>query len=185
MTDQSVVPAVRALGTEDEKGFSRIALAIAAPCRRDVSQLVSMLRSDKQQDSQKAAAVLQSLGSVAYPTLLESLDRSKPEDYVWEIQLLADIEADSRGRLLRELEAVLADKRDVKQPDLGPGVEEKPIPRRVCDEAYLLLRRMLIAGESEDAQYLGERAFLNREDKEKDQEIQRYKQTRKWVPLTD
>lgn len=185
MTDPSVITAVKALSANDEKGFDRVAAAIAAPCRRDVGELLQLLRSKEKVDSQKAAAVLQSLGSVAFPTMLDSINRTTPEDYVWEVQLLAEIASDSRRRLVQELDRMLADKRDVKQPDLGPGVEESPIPRRVCDEAYLMLRHMLVTGESDDAQYLNERAFLNRDDKAKDREIARYKQMKTWVPLTE
>jgi len=185
MSDQGVVPALQAMGTNDEPGFERMATAISAPCRRDVGELLRLLRSEKRDDSQKAAVVIMNLGSVAFPTVLGSIHRDTPEDYVWEAQLLVEIEAQSRAGLLVELERMLGDKRAVKQPDLGPGVEEKPIPRRVCDESYLMMRKMLVTGESEDAQYLNERAFLTRSDKEKDAEIARYKTTRKWVKLTE
>jgi hypothetical protein len=185
MSDQGVVPALRAMSVNDEPGFEKMAAAISAQCRRDVGELLGLLRSQKRDDSQKAAAVIMNLGPVAFPTVLGTIRRDQPEDYVWEAQLLADIEARSRAALLQELEAMLADKRDVKQPDLGPGVEEKPIPRRVCDEAYVTMRKMLVTGESEDAQYMNERAFLTRSAKEKDAEIARYKTTRKWVKLTE
>src|SRR5215467_7164042 len=75
MSDQGVVPALQAMGTNDEPGFERMATAISAPCRRDVGELLGLLRSGKRDDSQKAAAVIMNLGSVAFPTVLGSIHR--------------------------------------------------------------------------------------------------------------
>ena len=184
MKDDGVVPVLRALSPEDEKGFDRLAQAITAPCQRDAGELIQLLRPSDTPDARKAATELIRLGNHAFPVLLDSLHRDSPEDYVWEAQLLTDIALDSRRQLIKELMTMLADKRDVKMPEVPAHTEEKFKPRRVCDEAYLMLRKLLETQEGEEAQYLNERMFLNWSNKERDQEIHRWKTTRKWVPLT-
>lgn len=185
MNEPSKTQVVRAMKVDDDKGFERVAQAIAAPCARDVTELVTLLHGEKEEDGQKAAAVLIALGPHAFPTLLAQMGTDKPADYVWEAQLLADMVAGARGQLVAKLEQMLADERDVPMPDMGPGVEEQFQPRRVRDEAYLLLRKLLNTQESEDDRYLEERAFLGRSNKERDLEISRWKQTREWVPLME
>ena len=50
-------------------------------------------------------------------------------------------------------------------------VEEKPAPRRICDEAYLMYRRLLNTRESEEDYLVNRRIFLKQTDDDKDREI--------------
>src|SRR5262249_13548662 len=154
MKEDGVVPALQALSPEDEKGLDRLARTITAPCARDAGELIRLLRPNDTPDARKAGAELVRLGNHAFPALLDSLHRHAPEDYVWEAQLLTDIALDSRRQLIKELMQMLSDTRDVKMPEVPAHTEEKFKPRRVCDEAYLMLRKLLDTQSDEDAQYL-------------------------------
>ena len=80
---------------------------------------------------------------------------------------------------------MLLDKRLLKGPALNGIVEEKPIPRRVCDEAYLMLRKLLSYKEDEESLMTNERLFLRMTNEEKDKEIERLKSSKEWISLSE
>lgn len=56
-------------------------------------------------------------------------------------------------------------------PDEGLKEEVTPPPRRLCDEAWLALRHLLLLEETEDEYWLNAEAFLNLPAEERDAEI--------------
>ena len=123
--------------------------------------------------SVNARALLGGLAELAVAPLLQppfpaQADRemSRLEDAVVAVVAL-------RAQVADELRARLGDHRPVPMPPPPPGIEEQPFSRRVCDEAYLLLRELTNLGEGRGAFALDARAFLRQSDEEKDAEIAR------------
>ncbi|HQJ45742.1 MAG TPA: hypothetical protein PK195_03815, partial [Ignavibacteriaceae bacterium] len=63
--------------------------------------------------------------------------------------------------------------------------EEQPVPRRVCDEGYLMLRRLTAFKETEEELMINEKLFLNMTDDQKDKEIERIKSSKEWISLIE
>jgi len=123
------------------------------------------------------------LRSSAELALSGGLGASVPEDptrRAQRVNLLVDAETALRRRLAADLDALLEDRRPVPVHLGPPGEEAKPLPRRVCDVAYLGLVRLVRVGEELMEEILGEQAFLEQAEGTRDQLILRARQTRLW-----
>ena len=89
------------------------------------------------------------------------------------------------ARMTKELGDVLASKTPVPQRKPREPVEETRPATRECDEAYLLLRRLLKADESTHEQTLSERAFLASANAERDKTIDRFRQKQEWTRFVE
>lgn len=176
---------LRELDSEDDEGLEDLANKIAERSWNDPHVVVRILRSDDEDDVSKARAVVLSMGDIVLTPLLGALCPDVPENYVWDMQTLVDIQMENRVKIAKALETMLEDKRPLKMPDLAPDTEESFAPRRVCDEAYLTMRRLLAFEESEEEQFFNANDFLNMTDEEKDGEISRAKTSKRWIPLTE
>ena len=87
--------------------------------------------------------------------------------------------------MAKAVEELLADKR-VSNPfaAFSPHDEKAPA-KRVCDDAYLLLRRLLNYEEGADAREAFENHFLKMEVAEKDAEIKKLLTTKRWTSLEE
>ena len=63
-------------------------------------------------------------------------------------------------------------------------MEEAPAARRVCDEAYLQLRRLLNPRESVERYHLNASAFLQLSTEEKENEIRKARKSRMFSELS-
>ena len=177
MADTNITRSLAALGPNDDKGFTALARSIAAKSDGDVRELIAVLHGKNEAEARKAAAVLLELRQLAFAALADSVKKDDPSQAVWDAQVLGDILLDSRGRLIAVLDAMFEDKRDHPMPEFK-GLEEKHPPRRVCDEAYLLERRLLFSNEAEDQAHANARAFLALPPAERDKEIAKARATR-------
>ncbi|MGC4066936.1 MAG: hypothetical protein QM784_20330 [Polyangiaceae bacterium] len=101
------------------------------------------------------------------------------------IELLTTQELKLRERILQRLQLWLEDKRVVpNKPQFGHS-EEKPAERRVCDDAYLALRRLVHFGEDELAQLVDARTFLGMTDAQRDAVIAKARATKTWRRIQD
>ena len=121
--------------------------------------------------AETARALVSGLAELAVPALLlppvpGTADRemSRLEDAVAAVVAL-------RAQVAEQLRARLGDRRVVPIVPPPAYIEEQPPTRRVCDEAYILLRELANIGESRGAFALDSRAFLRMEDDAKDAEI--------------
>lgn len=175
---------LRDLDFDDDQGLENLARTISENAWKDPRIIVGLLHSKDEDDAGKARTVLLSIGDTALTPLVESVSPDIPEKYVWDMKTIINIQMETRLRIVRLLEKMLEDKRPVEMPELPPGTEEKYVPRRVCDEGYLLMRRLLAFEEGEEDRFFNADAFLQMENKERDAEIIRAKASRRWIPLT-
>ncbi len=181
---KEVTAAIKELKYDDRDQLDSLALAIRERALKDTRKVVELLHSPVEEDVKKASAVLRGIGDVAMTPLVESLKADSPEQLVWELQKVVEIQLVNRARIVDWLNKMLDDKRPVKPAELPPYVEERPLPRRVCDEAYLIMRR-LFALEDDEAEMLNADAFLEMTDEDRDGEIGRARRTGKWTSLIE
>lgn len=97
------------------------------------------------EDSSRQPLWRQLTAGLDFCGLLGSLYAEPPADpgaRSWSLTQQVEIELHLRGQLVHRLIEALGDKREVMQPRTIPQ-EIPPPPLRVCDEAYLGLRRLL------------------------------------------
>lgn len=185
MTEQkSIIQELKTVAPDDENRITNLADSIIRKSREEPQEVVSLLHSGDEVDFKRAAAVVLRIGDLAFKPLFDSLSQDNPEDYVWDMQTLVDIQLDNRDKIAKTLNAMLLDTRNVPVPEY-PMEEEQPVPRRVCDEAYLMLRKLLSFEETDDELFLNSQAYMELSDEERDAEIKRVKSSKRWIALTE
>ena len=141
-----------------------------------------MLSGDEE-SFKKAASVLLGIGDLAQTPMLEANTKNQ-DDSTWIMERVVDIQLEVRTKVVNKLITMLDDKRPLTHPVFFPAyIEEKPPHLRVCDSAYISLRRLLSTAETEHNLFLNTDRFSRNTEKEKDTEIARFKKARTWSNL--
>ena len=135
--------------------------------------------------ARKAFGIVLDVGPVALNPILDSLNPGKPAQAVLELEHAVDLAQRDRARLASVLTKLLDDKQNVPLPSQPANTEEKLPPRRMCDEAYLLLRKLLSPEESADDQLVNGRFFLDMDVAQRDKEIAVVKSSKRFTPLRE
>jgi hypothetical protein len=124
----------------------------------------------------RALSVITRLGETAVETLAGTIAAQNPVLDTWLLFELAKGVAFAETAVTARLKAALNDTRMVPQPPEMLVLEEVGPPYRVCDEAYVALRRILNA-ESFLQNLMESRHFLSLPDTDKNHEIESWLQT--------
>ncbi len=185
--DKTIRNEIKSMNPDDNTKLDSLVGDIRRRATDPSGQVVGLLREPEQDDQTLANArlVLIQLGNVALPSLLDSLDARDPDALVWQMQTVVGAHRDNQARIVRELRTLIGDKRPLPPKEQGPFTEEKIPDRRVCDEAYLLMRRLL-AGDDEEAAMVNARIFLyGMTEPERDREISRLIKSKEWISLSE
>lgn len=185
MESKTLESQLKEIKITDNKKLDSLSNAISEESRKDVNELVRILHSGKEAESKKASMVLMSIGDLAVTPMLDSLDVKSADNYAWEMDIILSQYLLNRNKITIVLNSMLLDKRQLKDPVLEGPLEEKPDPRRVCDEAYLMLRRLTSFKENEEDLMMNEKKFLDMTDDLKDKEIDRIKSSKEWISLLE
>lgn len=181
--NQEFVNAVKKLDTENDKQIDSLAAGMKQEAWQKTRDVVGLLHGADPNDSKRARALVLSTGSLALSPLLDSLPSDNPDKLVWDLQASLDMHFGNQALIVSRLQEMLQDKRPLTLPVYPPHVEEKPVPRRVCDEAYLMLRKLL-SGEDAEAEMLNSREFINgMSDPKRDEIIEGFLKTKRWQSL--
>jgi len=175
---------IRELNPDDPKQVDSLKQMIQERGWKQTRKIVELLHSDDEKLSQNAMGILMELGDLSLTPLLEASEEASPEARVRDLKQVVELQLNNRNRLVKNLEAMLIDKTVLPPKILPIGVEEVPPIRRVCDEAYLMMR-LLFAIEDEDAEFDNKDAFLEMSDEERDAEIERVRDSQKWITLVE
>jgi hypothetical protein len=122
--------------------------------------------------TQQARMLVSRLEELAAGPLLEA-PPSDGETEVWMIGVATAAAVSLRGRVAERLRRLLDDRRPLANPPSDPRVEEPVRPRRVCDEAYAMLRELVNVGEDRTGFVMDRWAFFRLAESERDGEIAR------------
>ncbi|HQJ46253.1 MAG TPA: hypothetical protein PK195_06400, partial [Ignavibacteriaceae bacterium] len=171
MENKNISSLLKEIKLTDNKKMDSLSKDISEESRKDAVELVKILHSGKEEEAQKAAMVLLSIGDLAFNPLLESLDTKNADNFVWEADVLISVYLNNRNKITSVLNSMLLDKRKLNDSEPQALMEEQPVPRRICDEGYLMLRRLTAFKETEEDLMINEKIFLNMTDDQKDKEI--------------
>jgi hypothetical protein len=175
--------AVKTLDIENDKQVDDLADICRKRAGERVTDLMNLLHGKDAADVRRARAIILSMGDVPFGPLIDTPSPQDPDLLVWDMQTIAEIHLSNQSKLTKRLIAMLDDKRQVPIPTIPPEVEEKPIPHRVCDDAYLILRKML-SDESEEEFMENNDAFIrDMTDNQRDAAIDEFRKTKKWSSL--
>lgn len=183
MTSTELVEALRQAHPTQRSAIDSLSRNVAEQALAPIRAVVTLLNDPDPKMSDKAARLISGIGDLAIVPLLESPEPRTVSDKLWNIETVLTAHLVVRERIVARLDSILADKTLITWGTVGP-VEEKPQPSRVCDEAYLMMRRLLNPKEGTMESIHESKAFLALTDKEKDAEILKAKKSRAWSNLT-
>ena len=151
--------------------------ALAARVRADATavtaRLVELARSPDPMSAFKARSLAGRLEELVAGTLLDAPPPADAATAVWTVTAATAATVALRARVAERVRILLGDRRLLPPQPVDPRVEEPVRPRRVCDEAYGLLRELLNTGESRPAFVMDQWAFLRLPESGRDAEIAR------------
>lgn len=176
-----VTPLSNALG--DEKKIEELASTLRSNAAATPSAAVQVLLGSDAAAATNARRLLSQLDELAVRPLLEA-NPSSADHRAELLQLAVASELAMRRKVMARLEVLLDDRASV-EVYASPSSERKPPPRRVCDEAYVLMRRLVHYGEPEDDAHVDINLFLNAPDDFKDERIREARSSGVWNrPIT-
>ena len=152
--------------------------ALAARVRADATvvtaRIVELARAADRVRALKARSLAGRLEELVAGTLLDAPPPADAVAAVWTVTAAAAAAVALRARVAERLRALLSDRRVLPQVEPADSRVEEPVrPRRVCDEAYGVLRELLETGESRPALVMDRWAFFRLAETERDAEIAR------------
>lgn len=177
----------------DQEWESRIDALGAEPSEQDLGALLQdMVRqatapgravAEVASDSSRQALWRRLVAGLDFCGLLGGLYGEPPSDptaRTWSLAQQVETELHLRGQLAHRLMEALGDKREVSRPKPFEQEEIPPPPLRVCDEAYLGLRRLLHPEEDQVGFSVDADGYLAMPFDVRDQAIANALATKRW-----
>ena len=181
MKYERLVEALRGINHRIENEMNPFVTNILDEARESPRAAVDIWIGPDAMISEKAAYLLIDMDDLAIVPLLESSKRLTSTQRAWLLRAIVDAELRLRDMIVARIDEMLDDKNPVLLKDHGGHTEEPPPPMRVCDEAYVQMRRLINIAEDEEAYYKNADAFLGLTDDEKDVEITNARELRIWT----
>lgn len=176
---------LRGISLADDQKLAALAEAIRKQGWQETREVISLLSSGEKEVADKALVVTLNLGPFALQPMLDSLDPNYPVDCAMNLAQAVDLELEQRHKVAMALDKLLEDKRRVPQPRQAKGVEEKFRARRLCDVAYLQLRRLFSQQESVEDAEINEGMFLDMQESDRDREIAKMRKSKNFTVLLE
>jgi hypothetical protein len=168
------------LNPEDRRAKAALGDSLKTETYAIAQELTKYWRRNPAPKGDKALFLLQQLGSAAYDPLMAGIDTVSPEDRLFVLEDLVEKHLQMRHDLAAKLDAQLDDKRVLDTAPPSPDMEQPPPPSRICDQAYLLLRRLTHVTENDFDGSAEAWQFRRLEEKQKDEAIAKARQSREW-----
>lgn len=159
--------------------ISALALSLRTSARSAAQSAIEIYLTDDDEVGDKAQRLLGELDEVAIVPLLESARPVSAEKRSWMILQSVEAELALRRRIIAQLDKLLDDRELLPVKSRGP-IEQSVPARRICDQAYLLMRKIVHIGEAQEEASVQENLFLNAPDDFKDAQIEKARHCAIW-----
>jgi hypothetical protein len=176
MTRDRLLEQIRPL---DQAQVEALASSLALAARAAPQAAVELSLGADEDASIKAKRFLLQMEDLAIVPWLEAPNPASPEHRVLVIAQSVDAELALRRKVIARIDKLLDDRTPVAVRTTGPA-EQKPPRRRVCDEAYLLMRQMVHFGEPPMEAGVQASMFLNAPADFKDAQIKKARASNVW-----
>ena len=169
------------LDPDDTEAVQVLADTIKNRARQDSGKIIKFYLQGSDSDKEKALEIIPELEELTLYPLLQAARETPPFMMPQVMSLSLEIQLNNRKKIIALLNDMLQNQTEI--PKLSPEepTEEELPPRRVCDEAYLLMRRLLNFSESEVNYELNASDFLQLSENEKDSEILKAQNAKTWT----
>jgi len=135
--------------------------------------------------AQQAFSFLLDIEELAIAPVLEGPLRDEPTAVSQAMALLTTEEVKLRARIVKQVDKWLDDKRPVPQKPSPLPREGQVHERRVCDEAYIAMRRLVHFGEGELRLLVDRDRFYELSEAKRDSAIKAARATNSWRVVVD
>jgi hypothetical protein len=163
----------------DETKLVGLGRAVQADARSVPNAVVTVFLGADERVSGRAQLLLAHLDDLAIVPLVEAPNPSSADQRAWMMIRSVKAELALRQRIIARLDKMLDDRAPLENPSFGP-TEKAPPRRRVCDEAYALMRQIVHFGESKGKAEVEIDVFMNSPDKFKDAQIEKARKSATW-----
>lgn len=125
-------------------------------------------------------SILVRLGPDAIDALIEQDFTGDADERAFLLQVLVEAELALRARVIAKVEKLLDDREALSELPAHVQLEVRPPRRRVCDEAYVSMRRLVHPEEDQVGYHVESDAFLHLPEELKDTKIQEARTTHTW-----
>jgi hypothetical protein len=181
MLAEPLLDVLRRIDPNRTRDLDALAARLLEESRAQARDAIRIWRSPDKTMSYRAEVVLSELGEVALVPLLETAGTNTPIQEVWLLQHVGMVENEMRKKVAARVNKLLDDRRPLPPPAVrGARPEGGGTTRRVCDEAFVLMRRYINPSESAEQHNLAMELFLGSPEKERDATIQKARRSRLW-----
>jgi hypothetical protein len=183
MTRQDFLSRLSSLNPEDSAGLTALAQDLIKDAREIPSLAVQLCQQGNPDTARKAMITMGEIEEFGIVPLLDAGAQLSVDLALWRLRTVGVNIVHLQRQVVRSIDKQLDDKRKAAAGKGKPQMEEQPPPVRVCDEAYLQMRRLLNVEEGEGQYFMNARAFLSWSDAQKDAEIGKARQSRTWSQM--
>ena len=162
-----------------------LAKSVTEEARQETREAVKFWLSGGPELSQKAMSLLGRLDDLAIVPLAETSGLHDVRQDAWLLRTIGEVETELRSRVVARVARMLDDPRRIPLRSYPRPSPEKAPMRRICDEAFLLMRRLMDPSEGQEQyeRYAG--SFLGMPERERDQQIRKAKEARVWKHMLE
>jgi hypothetical protein len=180
MDKTEIIEKLRLYNTGEIDDLEKLGNEIIKRSRKEVEDIIRIWVEDEEGLMEDASELLNELGDIAIIPLLEAGPDLIEIQRANLILMTGNAQIEVRKKIVTSIVPLLEDKEKIPYEISLDNVEEEPPIRRVCDEAYLQLRRLLNTTESEESYLINKSIYLHLDFNERDKEIADTKASGKW-----
>lgn len=183
MTGKEALKRLAALKRNEWDKLEALTREIVDQSRAPLEAVGQVWAANSGDERRKAARVLRELEELGIRAWLNRFGQVSATERLEAAEAVIDSYRVVQQRLMDALSPLLEEQAKVPRTQSPEPMEERRPPTRVCDEAYLLLRRLCKADERQRTALETERAFLAQTDRERDDTIGQYRDKQEWTDL--
>jgi hypothetical protein len=175
MSQKEMLAQLEATGGDDVK-IAKLGEALLAQFRSYGMALLQAYRGG----SVHAGALLSALDPLIIPVAEEGIPTAATQEKFTLLEMAIDAQRRNQFRMAKAIDSLLEDTNMAPGFDSDPKSEAPYIPRRICDDAYLLMRKLLGIDTTAAS---SETQFLQQSRKQRDLEIAKLRKRKVWADL--
>ena len=180
MNTKEIIEKLQSLDADNISSFDDLANEIIHRAREETKRIVRIWIEDEEELMEEASVLLSKLGTVALFPLIDAGFAPMEIQRAHQMDMIVKAQIETRERIVSFLVPLLEDQEKIVEDTPESVMEGDPPIKRVCDEAYIQLRKLLNTTETEDSYLLNESIYLQLDFEERDEEIMAAKISGTW-----
>lgn len=184
MTPKELVETLRRISPAQRYELDALAKTVDKESRALPHAAASLLNDPNPNVVTNAMSLLIDMQDMAVVPMLAAPEPIAGYDRVSIMTVVVSNQLEVRNKIVERLKRMLMDRRSMNYTR-SPLIEAAPPQSRVCDEAYVLLRRLLNTSEDPEKEMMNLRLFLQLPETSRDVEIQKSESLKTWSDFVD